>query len=72
MAVTLKKSISQSFLLYEKEAMLQLAFFQLRTRSERENGNSVNVERSRLTGRYLEVPTFGAGAPPCFLALLWA
>jgi len=46
--------------------MLQSAFSQLPTRSERENGNSADVERSRLAGRYLEVPTFGVDAPPCF------
>lgn len=60
------------FFAVRERGVLQSASFQLRTRSERENGNSADVERSRLAGRYLEVPTFGAGAPPCFLVLLWA
>ncbi|XP_032673580.1 uncharacterized protein LOC116845236 [Odontomachus brunneus] len=71
-ATTSKKSGLQSVPLRGEEVTLQSDFFQSRTRKERENGYSnMGMERSRLAGRYLQVPTFGAGAPPCFLALLW-
>lgn len=55
------------FAIWERGAVLQRAFYQLRTRSERENGNSsADVERSRPAGRYLEVPTFGAWCSSLF------
>lgn len=52
------------FAVRERGSVAASSLFQLRTRSERENGNSADVERSRLAGRYLEVPTFGSSLFP--------